>query len=55
VCVCVLCVCVGVVQELGWARADANSNLYLLFGKLAELHYLHTEAEKKMAEKVSLL
>ena len=42
----------GMAQELSWAGADTNSNLFVLFGKLAELQHLHAAAERKLAEKV---
>lgn len=43
----------AISQELTWANAEDNPHFTVFFGKLAELQFMHSEAEKQMAEKVS--
>lgn len=52
-CQCLCCFKLAAMsQELIWADTEENPFLLVLFGKLAELQYMYSEAEKQMAEKV---
>lgn len=40
-------------QELIWANGEENPNLFTLFRKFAELHWMYNDAANSMANKVS--